>query len=69
MNYRHIYHAGNFVDVVKHITLIGIIESLKEKDQPFCVLDAFAGVGLYDLTSEQAQKTVAGVAAAGVATS
>ncbi|MCC8417988.1 MAG: 23S rRNA (adenine(2030)-N(6))-methyltransferase RlmJ [Rickettsia endosymbiont of Bryobia graminum] len=22
MNYRHIYHAGNFADVVKHITLI-----------------------------------------------
>ncbi len=22
MNYRHVYHAGNFANVVKHITLI-----------------------------------------------
>lgn len=58
MNYRHIYHAGNFADIVKHLVLIVILEHLKNKEKPFAVLDAFAGIGLYDLTSEAASKTL-----------
>lgn len=58
MNYRHIYHAGNFAEVIKHITLMMLIQKLKEKDKPFAILDAFAGIGLYDLRSEEAQKTL-----------
>lgn len=58
MNYRHIYHAGNFADVAKHISLIILLKKFKEKEKPFAVLDAFAGLGLYDLQSEQAQKTL-----------
>ena len=57
MNYRHIYHAGNFADVVKHLTLVLCVDYLKRKDAPFCVIDAHGGCGLYDLASEQAQKT------------
>lgn len=57
MNYRHAYHAGNFADVVKHATLALLIEHLKAKDAPFCVLDTHAGVGRYDLSSVEAQKT------------
>ncbi len=57
MNYRHIYHAGNFADVVKHITLISLINKLKNKDKPFAVLDAFAGLGIYDLSADQAERT------------
>jgi 23S rRNA (adenine2030-N6)-methyltransferase len=57
MNYRHIYHAGNFADVLKHAVLALVIEHLKLKDQPFRVIDTHAGVGLYDLASEAAQKT------------
>ncbi len=57
MNYRHIYHAGNFADVMKHLALCLIIDHLKKKDAPFCVIDAHGGPGLYDLHSEQAQKT------------
>ena len=57
MNYRHIYHAGNFADIVKHLTLIAIIEQLKKKEKPFAVLDAFAGIGQYDLLSVEALKT------------
>lgn len=56
MNYRHIYHAGNFADVIKHLTLIAILNNLRKKDKPFVVLDAFAGLGIYDLTSEQTSK-------------
>jgi 23S rRNA (adenine2030-N6)-methyltransferase len=57
MNYRHIYHAGNFADVLKHAVLALIVEHLKLKDAPFRVIDTHAGTGLYDLASEEAQKT------------
>jgi 23S rRNA (adenine2030-N6)-methyltransferase len=57
MNYRHAYHAGNFADVVKHVVLTRLIEYLKRKEKAFRVVDTHAGVGLYDLSSEEAQKT------------
>lgn len=57
MNYRHIYHAGNFADVFKHIVAMLLLEYLKQKDKPFFVLDTHAGAGFYDLTADQAQKT------------
>lgn len=57
MNYRHSYHAGNFADVLKHAVLAQIITYLKRKDQAFRVIDTHAGIGLYDLSSVEAQKT------------
>ena len=57
MNYRHAYHAGNFADVVKHVVLTRLIEYLKRKDKAFRVMDTHAGIGLYDLSSTEAQKT------------
>jgi 23S rRNA (adenine2030-N6)-methyltransferase len=57
MNYRHAYHAGNFADVFKHVVLTRIIEYLKRKDAAFRVIDTHAGIGLYDLSSEEAQRT------------
>jgi 23S rRNA (adenine2030-N6)-methyltransferase len=57
MNYRHIYHAGNFADVLKHAVLARLIAYLQAKDKAFRVLDTHAGIGLYDLSSEEAQKT------------
>lgn len=57
MNYRHAYHAGNFADVVKHVVLTRIIEYLKRKDAAFRVIDTHAGIGLYDLASDEAEKT------------
>lgn len=57
MNYRHIYHAGNFADVLKHAVLARLVRYLQNKDKAFRVLDTHAGIGLYDLTSEEAQKT------------
>lgn len=57
MNYRHIYHAGNFADVLKHAVLARLIGYLKLKDKPFRVIDTHAGIGIYDLSSEEAQKT------------
>ncbi|MER9630218.1 MULTISPECIES: 23S rRNA (adenine(2030)-N(6))-methyltransferase RlmJ [unclassified Mesorhizobium] len=57
MNYRHAYHAGNFADVVKHVVLSRLIEYLKQKDKAFRVIDTHAGIGRYDLSSTEAQKT------------
>ncbi len=57
MNYRHAYHAGNFADVLKHLVLALVIEYLKRKPAPFRVIDTHAGVGRYDLTALEAEKT------------
>ena len=57
MNYLHSYHAGNFCDVVKHICLTGLLESMMRKPTPFCYIDTHAGGGCYDLFSEFSDKT------------
>ena len=57
MNYRHTYHAGNFADVLKHAVLAQIITYLKRKDHAFRIIDTHAGIGTYDLSSSEAQKT------------
>ena len=56
LSYRHGFHAGNFVDVHKHITLIMLLKSLGKKDAGFCYIDTHAGSGCYDLHSVYAQK-------------
>lgn len=58
MNYRHIYHAGNFADVFKHWILTLILDRLCVKDAPFCLIDAHAALGFYNLQHEHAQKTL-----------
>lgn len=57
MNYRHIYHAGNFADCLKHTVFSRIITYLQRKDKAFRIIDTHAGPGIYDLSSEEAQKT------------
>lgn len=57
MNYRHIYHAGNFADVLKHAVLSRLIVYMQNKDKAFRMLDTHAGIGVYDLSSDEAQKT------------
>lgn len=57
MNYRHAFHAGNHADVLKHVVLLAIVEALKRKDAPFCVLDTHAGRGQYLLQGAQAGTT------------
>ncbi|MCK7583364.1 MAG: hypothetical protein MZV65_52715 [Chromatiales bacterium] len=49
MNYRHRFHAGNVADVFKHLVLLELLERLRAKDSPFCVIDSHAGSGLYRL--------------------
>jgi 23S rRNA (adenine2030-N6)-methyltransferase len=64
MNYRHAFHAGNSADVVKHALLIALVRSLQLKPSALTLIDTHAGCGLYDLGSDEAQRT--GEAAGGV---
>jgi 23S rRNA (adenine2030-N6)-methyltransferase len=64
MNYRHAFHAGNFADIVKHVSLVHVLLHLRRKETPFAVIDSHAGRGLYDLASDEALRT--GEAANGI---
>ncbi len=57
MNYRHAFHAGNQADVMKHAVLAYLLDRLCGKAAPFFVLDTHAGIGLYDLEGQAAQRT------------
>ncbi|MDP9126791.1 MAG: 23S rRNA (adenine(2030)-N(6))-methyltransferase RlmJ [Pseudomonadota bacterium] len=57
MNYRHIFHAGNICDVVKHAALTLVLAELCKKTTSFFLLDTHAGAGLYDLEDSLAGKT------------
>jgi 23S rRNA (adenine2030-N6)-methyltransferase len=51
MKYRHSFHAGNFADVHKHVTLLALVDALTKKDKGFLYLDTHAGRGSYDLST------------------
>ncbi|MBN1377622.1 MAG: 23S rRNA (adenine(2030)-N(6))-methyltransferase RlmJ [Gammaproteobacteria bacterium] len=57
LSYQHSYHAGNFADIHKHIALLLILQQMQQKESALCFVDSHAGRGLYDLKSNQAQKT------------
>ncbi|NBU24478.1 MAG: 23S rRNA (adenine(2030)-N(6))-methyltransferase RlmJ [Gammaproteobacteria bacterium] len=56
MKYRHAFHAGNFADVHKHVTLNALLRALARKDKGFLLLDTHAGRGGYDLSSSEAHR-------------
>lgn len=57
MNYRHAFHAGNFADVMKHALLVRILQHLRQKPAPFRVVDTHAGIGRYDLSGPEAERS------------
>ncbi|MFT4196311.1 MAG: 23S rRNA (adenine(2030)-N(6))-methyltransferase RlmJ [Pseudoxanthomonas sp.] len=57
MNYRHAFHAGNHADVLKHVVLLALLESLKRKDGALFVLDTHAGRGHYLLAAAESERT------------
>lgn len=57
MNYRHAFHAGNFADCMKHALVVTLVRRLAAKDTPFRVLDTHAGIGAYDLSGSEAERT------------
>ncbi|MBI1276337.1 23S rRNA (adenine(2030)-N(6))-methyltransferase RlmJ [bacterium] len=58
MNYRHLFHAGNRADVMKHAVLALALTRLAAKDKPFRFIDTHGGIGLYDLQADAARKTL-----------
>jgi len=54
LSYQHSFHAGNHADVLKHLTLVAVLERLNIKAKPYFFLDTHAGDGIYDLNSKQA---------------
>lgn len=46
LSYQHGYHAGNFADVIKHVSLCLIMDYMTLKDKPFFYLETHAGRGL-----------------------
>jgi 23S rRNA (adenine2030-N6)-methyltransferase len=56
LSYRHLFHAGSFADVFKHVLLTRLLISLNQKEKPYFYLDTHAGIGLYDLSHPWAQK-------------
>ena len=63
-SYRHAFHAGNHADVLKHITLLAVLQYLTQKDTALTVIDTHAGAGLYRLDGDYSQTS--GEAAQGV---
>ncbi|MHB0775007.1 23S rRNA (adenine(2030)-N(6))-methyltransferase RlmJ [Halomonas sp. WWR20] len=54
--YQHAYHAGNFADVHKHLTLYSVQQYLLRKNSPVTYCDTHAGRGLYPLVAEETQR-------------
>ena len=61
MKYRHTFHAGNFADVHKHVTLLALLAALRRKDKGFLYFETHSGRGAYDL-SEGGTEAEGGVA-------
>lgn len=57
MNYRHAFHAGNFADVVKHVAVALCLDRLNQKAAPYRYIDTHAGIGVYDLEGEEAERS------------
>lgn len=53
--YRHAFHAGNHADVLKHLTLVAVLQHLNRKEKGYRVIDTHAGAGAYALGGRQAQ--------------
>lgn len=48
-SYRHAFHAGSHADILKHLTLIHLVEYLQEKPAALTMVDTHAGAGIYSL--------------------
>lgn len=56
LSYQHAYHAGNFADVHKHLTLSAVIDYLLRKSSPVTFVDTHAGRGLYPLDASETRR-------------
>ncbi|MDX5433820.1 MAG: 23S rRNA (adenine(2030)-N(6))-methyltransferase RlmJ [Halomonas sp.] len=56
LSYQHAYHAGNFADVHKHLTVHAVVDHLLHKAAPITFVDTHAGRGLYPLDASETQR-------------
>lgn len=56
LSYQHAYHAGNFADVHKHLTLFTVIDYLLRKKSSVTYIDTHAGRGVYPLAAKESQR-------------
>jgi 23S rRNA (adenine2030-N6)-methyltransferase len=54
LSYRHVHHAGNHADVLKHMVLLAVLAHFNQKDKPYWVIDTHAGAGGYRLDAGRA---------------
>ena len=57
LSYQHSYHAGCMADVHKHALLSVLLTNLIQKERPLSYIETHSGRGIYDLDSEESQKT------------
>ena len=57
LSYQHIFHAANHADILKHFTLMCVLENLNKKEKPYTFFDTHSASGLYDLLDNRSQKT------------
>jgi 23S rRNA (adenine2030-N6)-methyltransferase len=57
MNYKHIFHAGNFADVLKHSIMVNLLHQQLQNTQPLLILDTHSGAGRYDLDSPESDRS------------
>lgn len=55
LSYRHVFHAGNHADVLKHTLLLAVLDYLNQKDKPYWVIDTHAGAGGYRFDAGRAR--------------
>ncbi|MCX8017714.1 MAG: 23S rRNA (adenine(2030)-N(6))-methyltransferase RlmJ [Rhodocyclaceae bacterium] len=55
LSYRHVFHAGNHADVLKHTVLLAVLDYLNQKDKPYWVIDTHAGAGGYRFDAGRAK--------------
>lgn len=54
--YQHAYHAGNFADIHKHLTLFAVIQHFLRKNSAITYIDTHAGRGCYPLNATESRK-------------
>lgn len=54
LSYRHVHHAGNHADVLKHSVLLAVLDYFNQKDKPYWLIDTHAGAGGYRLDAGRA---------------
>lgn len=57
LSYLHSFHAGNFADVLKHSISRYILNYLTEKPKALVYIDTHSGVGGFELSHSEMQKT------------